>query len=123
MKRVLTEPLLRGGNGGGCRYAARLGRAASPGRVFPSSNSRAAPPPVEMNEILSDSPARWIGTASWTTRVPMDCEGGFATPDDGQGVGIGDGMGHREGPSGKGIDFEHAHGTVPENGLGILNCF
>ena len=52
---------------------------------------------------------------------PMDREGGRASPDDGQGVGIGDGMGHRKGPSGKGIDFEHAHGTVPENGLGILN--
>lgn len=36
----------------------RSGSAARPGSVFPSSNSRAAPPPVEMNDMLSDTPAR-----------------------------------------------------------------
>ena len=30
--------------------------AAMPGRTFPSRNSNVAPPPVEMCEILSDSP-------------------------------------------------------------------
>src|SRR6476646_11097115 len=41
----------------------RSGRATRPGSGLPSSNSSAAPPPVEMKEIFSDSPARWIAMA------------------------------------------------------------
>src|SRR5712692_6145582 len=38
--------------------AGLLGRAAMPGSALSSSNSRAAPPPVEMKDMLSDTPAR-----------------------------------------------------------------
>jgi len=44
-------------------YGARSGNAARPGSCLPSSSSKAAPPPVEINEILSDSPARWTASA------------------------------------------------------------
>lgn len=36
-------------------------RAATPGRIFPSKSSRDAPPPVEMCDILSASPACFLG--------------------------------------------------------------
>ena len=41
----------------------RSGRAAMPGSTLPSSNSSAAPPPVEMKDMLSETPARWTPNA------------------------------------------------------------
>ena len=53
----------------------------------------------------------------------MHGQGRFATADDRQGVGIGNRVSHRECPSRVGIDFEYAHRSVPQNGLGVLDHF
>ena len=43
-------------------------RAATPGRVLPSRNSRLAPPPVEMWSILSAKPS-WVTAAALSTYI------------------------------------------------------
>src|SRR4029079_12716260 len=50
----------RGAHGLLIRSSLRSGSATRQGSVLPSNNPSAAPPPVEMKEIFSDSPARWI---------------------------------------------------------------
>src|SRR5258708_40012147 len=53
-------------------------RASTPGNFFPSRNSREAPPPVEMCEILSATPA--ARTAA-TESPPPTIEGRPAFPE------------------------------------------
>ena len=46
---------------------------------------------------------------------------GVTAAHNGDGVGLGQGLGHSPGALGKGGDLKHAHGAVPDNGAGLLH--
>ena len=76
--------------------------------TLPSSNSSAAPPPVEMKDMLSETPARWTASAvsappTMVTRISV--RNGVA----------------RHGATRIGFHLENAHGPF-RDGLGIAEA-
>ena len=91
-----------------------LVRASTPGSLRPPRNSREAPPPVEMCEILS-------GNAGL-----MDGGDGVAAANDGGGAaagGCGHGFGHFQRAFRERGHFEDAHRAVPDDGLRVAAIF
>ena len=87
-------------------------RAATPGRVLPSRNSRLAPPPVEMWVMLSATPDFWMAE---TESPPPTMVVALRL--------CGDGLGDGVGAVGEGGQLEDAHGAVPEDGAGVGDLF
>ena len=89
----------------GDQHGQASGIAATPGSSLPSSSSSEAPPPVEIHEIRSATPA--------------SCDGAHrvAAADDREAVAVGDRPRDREGALGEARPLEDAHRAVPEDGL------
>ena len=79
--------------------------AATPGSTLPPRNSSDAPPPVEMCDTRSATPALWM--AATESPPPM-----IVVP-----LHLRDRLGDGERALGEVVDLEDAHRTVPDDGL------
>ena len=99
--------VISGRRGVSHRRRAPLAARRGPGRSPSSSSSSEAPPPVETWSTSSSRP----NSASAARRV--------AAADDGERLGVGDGLGDGAGAGGEAVVLEHAHRAVPEHGAGL----